>query len=302
MAACDGIWGHCGKLEEVLQHSAIRTELLEERVHGPDGSRTAAMRAARAEAENEQLRSQLAHERRSVQRLSLQAMQINSQLMHAKASEAAMREGVERIKREFRASRLALLLRAARDRADRNEMEVYCKTLREWTIETLGDKYAAAHRTPNRRGCRAVAMLMERRSVSRRAESSIRPLSRAGYDGPCVHIREPRPRPSPARKSACPTVAAARACAPARVHAGGRLCAARGRRRADARRRRASAHHGRWEQSACAPIQPPEPRTEGQPRAHATAKHVISLPSSVVRVALGPRRQCLPSRGSQNMG
>lgn len=140
MAACDGIWGHCGKLEEALQHSAIRTEQLEERVHGPDGSRTAAMRAARAEAENEQLRSQLAHERRSVQRLSLQAMQINSQLMHAKASEAAMREGVESIKREFRASRLALLLRAARDRADRNEMEVYCKTLREWTIETLGDK------------------------------------------------------------------------------------------------------------------------------------------------------------------
>ena len=153
LSACEGLWGRCAGLEEALERSMLRNQLLEERVSTQDDVRRLMIRAATAEADVTDLREQLANQTRRVEALSAQSVRLQTQLEDSRAAEDALRAEAERRTEDFKSSRLALLLRTARANNARTQMEAQAIALKAWAVEQIGEQAMDAFNEPEYEEC-----------------------------------------------------------------------------------------------------------------------------------------------------
>ena len=143
-ATCDALSGRCASLQAALAQSKTRAEVLQQRVWEPNDVRDLWIRAETAEAEVSDLKSTLAAALAAATKSKEEAFLLHEQLHRSRASEEAARREVQRLAREFHASRLALLVRAARATAERDKVERSAIAMREWALEVAGAEALAA--------------------------------------------------------------------------------------------------------------------------------------------------------------
>lgn len=135
--SCEGLSRRCVQLEDDLKQSRLREKFLQDRLYHPDDGQQLAMKVASAEAEAAELRRILTESSQKKEQLSQQTVKLQWQLAMSRDAEKAQRASMDKLRKEFQASRLALLVRMAQAQAERDAIERDANRLREWAISAM---------------------------------------------------------------------------------------------------------------------------------------------------------------------